>query len=67
MPRGDRTGPEGLGPLTGRAAGYCSGSGKPGYASWPRLLGTLGLFAAGRWLFNRRRLPPGRGLNRRLR
>jgi len=25
MPRGDRTGPEGLGPMTGRAAGFCAG------------------------------------------
>jgi len=25
MPRGDRTGPAGMGPMTGRAAGYCAG------------------------------------------
>ena len=25
MPGGDRTGPAGLGPMTGRAAGYCAG------------------------------------------
>ena len=25
MPRGDGTGPGGLGPMTGRAAGYCAG------------------------------------------
>ncbi len=25
MPRGDRTGPYGLGPMTGRGAGYCAG------------------------------------------
>lgn len=31
MPRGDRTGPEGLGPQTGRAAGHCAGSPAPGY------------------------------------
>lgn len=24
MPRGDGTGPAGLGPMTGRAAGYCA-------------------------------------------
>jgi len=30
MPFGDRTGPQGLGPRTGRGAGYCSGSGIPG-------------------------------------
>ena len=31
MPGGDRTGPLGLGPRTGRAAGYCSGHPIPGY------------------------------------
>ena len=31
MPRGDRTGPLGLGPMTGRAAGYCAGYPVPGY------------------------------------
>lgn len=30
MPFGDRTGPQGLGPRTGRGAGYCSGFGMPG-------------------------------------
>ncbi|MBE0425910.1 MAG: DUF5320 domain-containing protein [Nitrospirae bacterium] len=33
MPFGDRTGPVGLGSRTGRAAGYCSGFGMPGYAN----------------------------------
>lgn len=32
MPRGDRTGPRGLGPMTGRAAGYCAGFAVPGHA-----------------------------------
>jgi len=31
MPAGDGTGPMGLGPMTGRAAGYCAGFGVPGY------------------------------------
>jgi len=31
MPRGDRTGPMGQGPETGRAFGYCEGFGYPGY------------------------------------
>ncbi|HHN46468.1 MAG TPA: hypothetical protein ENN09_03405 [Planctomycetes bacterium] len=31
MPRGDGTGPMGIGPMTGRAAGYCAGYGVPGY------------------------------------
>lgn len=33
MPRGDRTGPAGMGPMTGRAAGYCAGLAAPGYVS----------------------------------
>ena len=31
MPRGDRTGPAGMGPMTGRAAGYCAGYSTPGF------------------------------------
>jgi len=31
MPRGDQTGPAGMGPMTGRAAGYCAGYNAPGY------------------------------------
>lgn len=33
MPRGDRTGPEGFGPQTGRSAGFCGGYPTPGYAN----------------------------------
>lgn len=33
MPRGDRTGPAGMGAMTGRAAGFCAGHGMPGYAN----------------------------------
>jgi hypothetical protein len=33
MPRGDRTGPMGMGPMTGRGAGYCAGYDVPGYAN----------------------------------
>lgn len=33
MPRGDRTGPYGAGPMTGRGAGYCAGFSMPGYAN----------------------------------
>ena len=33
MPRGDRTGPMGMGMRTGRGAGYCSGEDRPGYAT----------------------------------
>ena len=31
MPRGDRTGPAGQGPMTGRGMGYCAGHGAPGF------------------------------------
>ncbi|NOZ27710.1 MAG: DUF5320 domain-containing protein [Chloroflexi bacterium] len=31
MPRGDGTGPMGLGPMTGRGAGFCAGFGMPGF------------------------------------
>lgn len=31
MPGGDRTGPGGMGPMTGRAAGYCAGYPIPGF------------------------------------
>lgn len=33
MPRGDGTGPAGMGPMTGRASGYCAGYSVPGYAN----------------------------------
>jgi hypothetical protein len=32
MPGGDRTGPTGVGPRTGRGMGYCSSNDQPGYA-----------------------------------
>ena len=33
MPGGDRTGPIGMGPMTGRGAGFCAGYSVPGYAN----------------------------------
>ncbi len=42
MPRGDRTGPMGAGPRTGRGAGWCAGYEGPGYANPAPRLG-LGL------------------------
>ena len=33
MPGGDGTGPQGMGPMTGRAAGLCAGNPTPGYAN----------------------------------
>lgn len=34
MPGGDRTGPLGRGPKTGRRVGYCEGNEDPGYVDW---------------------------------
>lgn len=34
MPGGDRTGPFGMGPMTGRAAGFCAGYPVAGYANF---------------------------------
>ena len=34
MPGGDRTGPLGQGPMTGRALGYCTGYPDPGFANF---------------------------------
>jgi hypothetical protein len=33
MPRGDRSGPMGAGPMTGRGLGYCAGYPAPGYVA----------------------------------
>lgn len=33
MPGGDRTGPSGMGPMTGRGAGFCAGSARPGWSN----------------------------------
>ncbi len=33
MPGGDRTGPRGMGSMTGRGAGYCAGYNVPGYTN----------------------------------
>jgi hypothetical protein len=33
MPKGDRTGPMGMGMQTGRGAGYCGGLDRPGYSA----------------------------------
>jgi len=33
MPRGDGTGPTGMGSMTGRAAGYCAGYNTPGFTN----------------------------------
>ncbi len=56
MPRGDRTGPEGLGPRTGRSLGFCTGSSTPGFTKGP-----------GRGLARGRGRGMGRGLARGFR
>ena len=33
MPRGDKTGSAGMGPMTGRAAVYCTGTAYPGFVT----------------------------------
>ena len=45
MPGGNRTGPAGMGPMTGRGAGFCAGFGAPGYAN---PVGGRGFFGRGR-------------------
>ncbi|MBO8128370.1 MAG: DUF5320 domain-containing protein [Peptococcaceae bacterium] len=35
MPGGDRRGPLGYGPMTGRGAGFCAGYGMPGFTTAP--------------------------------
>ena len=36
MPRGDRTGPDGRGQMTGRGLGYCTGYDEPGFTAGGR-------------------------------
>lgn len=57
MPAGDRTGPTGMGPMTGRAAGFCAGYSMPGYAN-PVSGRAAGPYGGGRGGFSRGR---GRG------
>ena len=45
MPFGDGTGPAGMGPMTGRAAGFCAGFPVPGYMN--PALGRAGFYGAG--------------------
>jgi len=61
MPWGDGTGPWGLGPMTGRAAGYCAGYPVPGYMNPIPGFGWRGWFGRGRWFFGRGFWGRGRG------
>lgn len=61
MPGGDRTGPLGFGPMSGRAAGWCAGFGAPGYMNRysGRFWGGRGFgrgFGMGRGMGNRWRM-----------
>ena len=51
MPAGDGTGPMGMGPMTGRAAGFCTGNAVPGYANpiGGRGFGAFGWGRGGGW------------------
>lgn len=61
MPGGDRSGPSGLGPMTGRGAGYCGSPGQPGFfnrfvgfgAGFGRWFNCLGNQGGGRGWRNR--------------
>lgn len=48
MPGGDRTGPAGLGPMTGRGVGFCAGYSVPGYANPVGGRGGIGMGRGGR-------------------
>lgn len=65
MPRGDRIGPMGMGPMTGRGAGYCAGYDAPGFMNsmygrpgWPA--GYPAVYGYRRPSFFGRRFPAGR-------
>ncbi len=50
MPRGDRTGPTGMGPMTGRTVGFCAGYPGPGYMN---RIGGRGFGGRGRGFWGR--------------
>ena len=63
MPRGDGTGPNGLGSITGRGLGYCAGYNTPGYTKGPGM-GLGRGWGRGRGLGYGRGLGWGRGFGR---
>ena len=63
MPGGDRTGPRGLGSMTGRGLGYCAGYDTPGYTKGPGM-GLGRGWGRGRGLGYGRGWGYGRGLGR---
>ncbi|MDT8390653.1 MAG: DUF5320 domain-containing protein [Lentisphaeria bacterium] len=68
MPRGNGTGPNGMGPMTGRGAGFCAGFETAGFANpapgYGMGRGGRGMGGAGLGL--RRGAGAGRGLGRRF-
>lgn len=52
MPRGDGTGPMGLGPMTGRRAGLCAGVAAPGYSNTVGSAAGFGCGCGFRKMFN---------------
>lgn len=63
MPRGDRTGPVGMGPKTGRGMGFCAGNEEPGYVNPSYGFGRMERRGGGRG----RAWAPGMGRGRRFR
>lgn len=63
MPRGDGTGRNGLGPMTGRGLGYCAGYDMPGYVNG---LGYQAGYGRGRFVGRGRGLHLGMGYGRSL-
>ena len=61
MPRGDKSGPMGQGPMTGRAQGYCVGNDVPGYRENRPGLGMARGFRGGRKGGMGRGMARGRG------
>ena len=48
MPKGDKTGPNGVGPRTGRGLGFCTGHNQAGYLTDTARYGTGRRFGGGR-------------------
>ena len=61
MPGGNQTGPMGMGPRTGRGAGYCSGYGTPGFANPSSGRGFVAGMGRGRGVWGRGSGGGGRG------
>lgn len=65
MPKGDRTGPVGTGPRSGRMAGFCRGFNTPGYATASISVGS-GMGMGRRYRCLGDPMVQGRGMQRRV-